>query len=449
MGHAEKKELIMKARLIPMYFDPGRDEDFDKHLGILKDQLNDYVEFLSPLALGSKLPEAEGVIFPQFLGEAYRNVEAFKAVDVPILVITSGFGTVNMWDWEIVSFLKSEGIQTIAPYNLDQTIKACKALTVKRELKETKFLVFQDNPGEGFQAEIFKRFYWWEKQCIDALEEKFGFSLVKKSFKEFGEAAKAIPDADAGAVWEKWSLPTENLSQKAVLSAVKVYMALKKEIEKDPGIRCMGINCLNESRFSDTTPCLAWNMLYEELGMIWGCEADVMSMITKYILHKSLDAPIMMTNIYPFLMGTAALHHEKIPNFPEVAEEPENHLLLVHCGYFGVVPQSFSTDWTVKPKVLAIVDENAHVLAARLPLGSATLAKLDPTISRLMVVEGDLKEYVQYPGSDCRNTGVLKVPNGHSLVNNNYSHHQLVLGGHWKKDIEIVCKVFGLTIDEV
>lgn len=439
----------MKARLVPIYFDPGKDDDFDKHLDILKDQLSEYAEFLKPVPLGGAIPAAEAVIFPQFLGEAFRKVDAFKAIDIPILVITSGFGTVNMWDWEIVSFLRTEGIQIIAPYNLHQTELACKSLCVKRELRETKFVVFQDNPGEGFQSEIFKRFYWWEDSCLNKLHEKFGFTLEKKSFKKFGSAAQAIPDAEAEAEWKKWDLKTENLTQKPINSAVKVYLALKKEMEQDPSIRCMGINCLNESRFSDTTPCLAWNMLYEKAGLIWGCEADVMSMITKYILHKSLGAPIMMTNIYPFLMGIAALHHEKIPNFPEVVDDPDNHVLLAHCGYLGVVPTSFATDWTMKPGVLAIIDKNAHALDARLPTGDITLAKLAPTIADMMVVEGDLKGYAQYPGSDCRNGAVVKVPDGHNLVNKNYSHHHLLLSGHWKKEIEIVCKVFGLAVDEL
>ena len=75
--------------------------------------------------------------------------------------------------------------------------------------------------------------------------------------------------------------------------------------------------------------------------MIWGCEADTMSMITKYILHKSLEAPIMMTNLYPFLLGNAALKHERIKSFPDVASEPENHVLVAHCGYMGVIPHSF------------------------------------------------------------------------------------------------------------
>ena len=130
-------------------------------------------------------------------------------------------------------------------------------------------------------------------------------------------------------------------------SAVKLYLAVRQDLDQDPSIRAAGINCLNESHFCDTTPCLAWNLLYEERGLIWGCEADTMSMITKYVLHKSLEAPIMMTNLYPFLLGNAALKHERIESFPEVASEPENHVLVAHCGYMGVIPKSFATEWTL------------------------------------------------------------------------------------------------------
>ena len=99
----------MKARLLPLYFEPGRDKDFDKHLDILQTLLADVAEFSEPCALGAELTAADAVIFPQMLGEAYSLVDALKAIDVPIMVITSEFGTVNMWDWEIVNFLKLNG----------------------------------------------------------------------------------------------------------------------------------------------------------------------------------------------------------------------------------------------------------------------------------------------------------------------------------------------------
>ena len=116
----------MKARLLPLYFE-GRDIEFDQQLAILKEQLTNYAEFLPDQPLGSSLPEAEAIIFPQLLGEAYRRVEEIKKIDLPLLTVTSEFGTVLMWDWEIASYLRAEGLNIVAPYSLEHTKKACQA----------------------------------------------------------------------------------------------------------------------------------------------------------------------------------------------------------------------------------------------------------------------------------------------------------------------------------
>jgi len=438
----------MKARLVPLYFDPGRDADFDIQLANMQSLLADQAEFLTPMALGEPLPEADAVVFPQLLGEAYRQLQHFKNIDIPILIITSEFGTVSMWDWEIASYLKSEGVETISPYNLAQTKNICRGLAVKRELQQSSFLVFQDNPGDGFQASIFKRFYWWEDECSQRMVEKFGITMVKKSFKAFGAKAATIPDEDAEIVKQKAGIPTAGVSANALNSALKMYMALQDELDSDESIRSVGINCLNESHFSDTTPCLAWSMLYEERGLIWGCEGDTLSMLTKYILHKSLGVPIMMTNLYPFLMGQAALKHERIPDFPKV-DQPENHVLVAHCGYLGVLPESFSSQWTLRPKVLAIVDDNATAIDARLPTGPITLAKLDPTLDKISICEGDLVSYAQFANSDCLNGGVIKVADGHRLMEMLSSHHYLLMTGHNLVDITQLAKVFDLDVEVI
>jgi L-fucose isomerase-like protein len=273
--------------------------------------------------------------------------------------------------------------------------------------------------------------------------------VIKKSFRELGAAAQAISDADADQTWAERKLPTDGLSSRAIRSAVKVYLAVRRDLDADPSIRAAGINCLNESHFSDTTPCLAWNMLYHERRLIWGCEADTMSMITKYILHKSLEAPIMMTNLYPFLLGSAALKHERIKSFPDVASEPENHVLVAHCGYMGVIPHSFCTEWTLRKKVLAIVDDNASAIDARLPIGDVTLAKLHSAMDKLTVAEGELTGYAQFADSDCLNGGIIKVRDGRKFMNALASHHYLVLVGHQLVDIQFLGRVFGLSIEEI
>jgi hypothetical protein len=444
------EENRMKARLVPLFFKKDRTEKFDRQLGNLKKLLGGEAEFLPAAGLGEPLPACDAVVFPEILGEAYRSAEHFRAIRAPILLITSEFATVSMWDWEIANFLKNKGVATIAPYNLQQARTLCAALAAKRRMAGGKMLIFQDNPGEGFQSDIFKCFYWWSEECTDLIRERFGLQIERRSFRKLGAEAKAIPDAEARSEWKRWDFPlAEELSERALLSAVKLYLAVKRELAGDPSILGAGINCLNESAFSDTTPCLAWNMLYEEMGLLWACEGDTLSLATKLLLHKSLGAPILMTNIYPFLMDQAALKHEKIPGFPEVLEQPENHLLLAHCGYFGLTPRSFCTSWMLRPPVLAIVDKNAHVHDARVPVGDITLAKLDTSLSKMMVIEGCLRGYVQYPGSDCRNGAIVRVQSGHRLVRQMYSHHQLLMTGKRQQEIELLAPVFGLALEGI
>jgi hypothetical protein len=439
----------MKPRLIPVYFDPGRDQDFDKQLSALTELLADDAELAKATPLGATLPDGDAVVVPQLLGEAYRRVDDFKRIDLPILIVTSTFGTLSMWDWEIIDYLRAEGVETIAPYTLQQAREICRALRVRRELAGAKFLAYQDDPGEGAQASIFKRFYWWEDECAQRMFERFGITIVKQSFQELGKRASEIPDRDAAEVWTTWQLPTEGLSDKSLYSAVKLYLAVRRDLEQDKRIRGAGINCLNESHFSDTTPCLAWSMLYEERGLIWGCEADTVSMLTKYILHRSLGTPILMTNLYPFLLGQAALKHEGIKAFPQVDARPEDHILVAHCGYMGVIPKSFCTEWTLRSKVLDIVDDNATAIDARIPEGDITLAKLHATFDRMTVAQGTLKGYAQYPGSHCLNGGVIQVGDGHKLMSRLASHHYLLLTGHKLVNIRMISPIFGLAIEAI
>lgn len=174
-----------------------------------------------------------------------------------------------------------------------------------------------------------------------------------------------------------------------------------------------------------------------------------MSMLSKYLLHRSLGAPIMMTNLYPFLLGDAALKHERIESFPQVDSEPENHILAAHCGYVGVIPEPFSTEWTLRKKVLAIVDDNATAIDARLPTGDVTLAKLHPSMDKMTVAEGELTGYAQFPNSDCLNGAVLKVRDGRRLMESLASHHYVLLVGHHGTEIKMLAKVFGLSIEEI
>ena len=443
----------MKAKLVPIFFKSAQDPEFLNQLAELKKLLVGEAEFLEPIALGKRIPESDGVIFPQMLGDAFRRLKEIQALPQPIMVVTSEFGTVSMWDWEINSYLASKGVRVVAPNTLEKTKMACRAFSLKRELKSAKLLAYQDNPanGTGLQDEIFKRFYWWEPECVSAIEKRYGIKVVKKSFKKLAEDARAISDADAQKVWEqrRAKTPVGKITNKQILGAIKLYMKIKEDLDADPAIIAAGMNCLNESMYCDTTPCLAWNLLYEERKMVWGCEGDLVTMLTEVLIAKTIEVPFMMTNLYPFVMGQAALKHEHIPEFPRVNGDPKDHVLAAHCGYLGVVPQSFSTKWKLESKVLAIVDDNATAIDARLPEGPITLVKLKPPFDSWSVIEGELPKYAQYPGSHCLNGAVIRVSNGQKMVDEVISHHYIVTTGHNLNALEMVSKVFDLGVETI
>ena len=446
MSQKKGRVADLKAKLVPLYLKSDPDEEFYQQMRNLEVLFEEDADLLNPIPLGAKLPEADAVIFPQILGESYRKIDDLNNIKLPILVITSEFGTVSMWDWEVVSFLKMKGLEAYTPYNIEMAKKTLKCLALKREMKTTKFLIFQENPGEGMQASIFKRFYWWEKECTEQINRKFGVEIIRKSLKLLAANVEKISEEEVIKIQEKRNIPIDGVSDQALKNALRLYLAVKKEINRDAAIKGIGTNCLNESYYFKTTPCLAWDLLFQEKGIMWACEADTLSMLTQYILYNTLEVPIMMSNVYPFLMGMAALKHEKIDTFPEI-QDPDNHLLIAHCGYFGFIPRSFSHEWKLKPRVLEIVHEDANAIDARFPEGEVTLAKIGPSLSSLSVVEGYLEKYVQYPGSDCRNGALIRIPDGHLLMNKLYSHHNCILTGHHKNDLELIASVIGLNIE--
>jgi hypothetical protein len=441
----------MKPRLLPVHLEEEPTEPFTVQLTRLRELTGELVDWLDPARLDAPVPDdTSAVVVPDLNGLAYRMVDAFGRIQRPILLVTSEFGTVSMWDWEIRDHLRRRGVGTIAPTSLQEYQDILRTLATKEALARSTMLVYQDDLGAGMQPDIFKRFYWWEDECVRDMQQAFGVTIERRSFRELAARAAAIPDGRVDAEWARVAdtVPIVGLRPRARAEALRLYLALRDELDESGDVIAAGVNCLNESATSPTTPCLAWNLLFEERGLMWGCEADLTSMLTETLVHKSLQVPVMMTNLYPFLMGQAALKHERIPAFPTV-DEPENHVLVAHCGYLGEVPRSCATEWTVRPPVLEIIDENAHAIDARLPEGPTTIIKIASDMRTLVVTPAVLSNYVQYQNSDCLNGGVLRIPDGYRFVEKLPSHHAVLAPGALSRRIEVMADVLGLDVDRL
>ena len=77
MSQKKGRVTDLKAKLVPLYLKSDPDEEFYQQMSNLKTLFEEEADLLNPIPLGAKLPEADAVVFPQILGEAYRKINDF------------------------------------------------------------------------------------------------------------------------------------------------------------------------------------------------------------------------------------------------------------------------------------------------------------------------------------------------------------------------------------
>jgi hypothetical protein len=85
----------------------------------------------------------------------------------------------------------------------------------------------------------------------------------------------------------------------------------------------------------------------------------------------------------------------------------------------------------------------------RFPKGKVTLAKIYPGFRKLSVIEAEIEDYVQYPGSDCRNGALIRYKDGHKVMDELCSHHSLIIVGDVRPQLRQLAKVFGFSVTEM
>ena len=92
----------LKAKVVPLQFKETNERErneYKEQVAKLNELYGDTAEFLPPVIAGEDIPECDAIVFPQLIGAGYHYVEKLRSYDKPMIVITSQFGTVDMWDW--------------------------------------------------------------------------------------------------------------------------------------------------------------------------------------------------------------------------------------------------------------------------------------------------------------------------------------------------------------
>jgi len=308
-----------------------------------------------------------------------------------------------MWDWEIINYLKAEGVSLLAPLlGLPGRSRPVVPSLPSGSCERAGSCL----PGQSWRgrlpAEHLQSLLLVARRVRRADPRKVRAKDREEERQGTRRQRKAIPDAQAREDWDRIRDTVHSLtSATRATSRHEAYRAVRDELDEGEG-------------------ALRWDQLPERVGLLGhdpvprpgtfstrsatlsgAARADTVSMLTKFIVHRSLRVPVMMSHLYPFLMGQGRWKHERIPEFPRV-DDPENYVPGGSLRLPGSGAQSFATEWNLRRKVLRHRRRQRHGDRCPAAGGRPDALKARSHFERLVMVEGELSA-CGLPGSDCRN----------------------------------------------
>ncbi len=278
----------MRLGLIPLSSDETRRPI---ELSFLK-EVRDFVE-----KKGIKVEEfKEGedydfVIFLVVTGGSERKfLKIHKKFSPPYLFITNKFNNSLPAALEINAYLKGKGRIFLWDKRSEKKdfVRALKTLKLTEEIKGKKMGI------------IGKPSFWLIASTPDesVVKERFGIDIDFYPIEKFIERVKKSDDSSIDEILiglKKKANKITEIDDNELRKALKVYKTTK-EIAVERGWDLLSMECFSIIKPLDTTGCIALSLLTSE-GITAGCEGDIPSTLTMYIIEKLTERPAFMGNI--------------------------------------------------------------------------------------------------------------------------------------------------------
>ena len=185
--------------------------------------------------------------------------------------------------------------------------------------------------------------------------DSFKINVIKIKMSELDELIKETEGEmiDLNDVPHATELVNKFDNHDVVTGAIVIYLALKKLVKKYD-LKGLTIRCFDLLKKYKNTACLALALLNEE-GVVAGCEGDMPSLITMYLINTLTGRSSFMANPSKFIYE-------------------ENSLLLAHC----TVPLNMTSSYSLDTHF-----ESGLGIGVRgeMPEGKITICKIAPDYS--------------------------------------------------------------------
>ena len=278
----------MRLGLIPLSSDETRRPI---ELSLLK-EVRDFVEKKGIKV--EEFKEGENYDFVIFLvvtgGSERKFLKIHKKFSPPYLFITNKFNNSLPAALEINAYLEGKGRIFLWDKKSEKKdlVRALKTLKLTEEIKGKKMGI------------IGKPSFWLIASTPDesVVKERFGIDIDFYPIEKFIERVKKSDDSGIDEILidlKKKANKITEIDDNELRKALKVYKTTK-EIAVERGWDLLSMECFSIIKPLDTTGCVALSLLTSE-GITAGCEGDIPSTLTMYIIEKLTERPAFMGNI--------------------------------------------------------------------------------------------------------------------------------------------------------
>lgn len=356
-------------------------------------------------SLSADRPDA-AVLILQHL-DVWPWAEIVSKSGVPAIVFAP-IGTA--FTGHVVKFSRQPGVHVISSLDTNAITQAMRMVRAKKQLAESCLLVIA---GDERKEEVMDHLGVRVKRVPRAtLHQQF------EKMQEDDETYEVARAMRRGA--EKVIEPT----RQDTLNAARSYQTAKR-ILRDEGANAVTSDCLGmvTTKVVPTPPCMA-AALFQDNGVTYGCEADVMGALSLMLTSYLFDKPGFMNDPVPETVKNylIAAHCTSGTHLNGFYEEPEPYVLRSHSeSNIGV---SMQVLWR----------EGQPVTLVRFK---------DP--KELIVDTGVVVTNVQTPpAGGCRTNFEIAMDDVEDC-RDVAGFHQVVFYGDHKRDIEAFCQMYGIA----
>ena len=242
----------------------------------------------------------------------------------------------------------------------------------------------------------------------DKVKEQFGIDIIDIELQELYSEVEKVKDEDVADIKEEFTKNAKKIvepQEGTIIGSIKIYIALKNIVKKY-NLQGVTLSCFTILDVLKNTGCFALSKLNDE-GIIAGCEGDLESTITMFIIYH-------LTGEIPFMAN------------PSSIDKDENSLVLAHC----TIARKLLNNYTIRSHFESGIGVG---IEGEIDGGDITLFRIGgKNMDKNVLFTGELIP-VKHSENLCRTQIKVKLnENVGDLLENPAGNHMVVIKGDHK-----------------